>query len=80
MGKVSFRELRENLAEYLRQAQQGKEFVVTSRGAEVARLVPPRPAERKRRQPGGLVGQIWIAEDFDETPAEIVAVMRGEEP
>jgi hypothetical protein len=30
------------------------------------------------RTPGGLEGQIWIADDFDELPEEIAAAFRGE--
>ena len=78
MESVNFREFRKNLAGYLRQARQGGEIIVTSRGEEVARLVPPAGAERKLRRPGGLAGQIWIAEDFDETPADIIAAMEGD--
>jgi prevent-host-death family protein len=80
MESVNFREFRKNLAGYLRQARQGEEILVTSRGEAVARLIPPASNERKRRQPGGLAGKIWIAEDFDETPADIIAAMEdGEE-
>jgi prevent-host-death family protein len=78
MESVNFREFRKNLAGYLRQARQGQEIVVTSRGEAVARLVPPAEAERKPRQLGTLKGRIWIADDFDETPADIIAVMEGE--
>ncbi len=42
-------------------------------------LVPPAQVERKPRQLGTMQGQIWMAEDFDETPADIVAIMRGED-
>lgn len=77
MESVNFREFRKNLAGYLRQAQRGEEIIVTSRGEAVARLVPPVPAERKPRQPGALAGRIWIADDFDETPADIVTAMEG---
>ncbi len=77
MASVNFREFRQNLAGYLRQARLGEEIIVTSRGEEVARLVPPASVERKRRQLGTLQGRIWMAEDFDETPADIIAAMEG---
>ena len=78
METVNFREFRKNLAGYLRQARQGGEIVVTSRGEEVARLVPPAQGERKRRQLGTLQGRIWMADDFDETPAEVIAAMESD--
>jgi prevent-host-death family protein len=78
MESVNFREFRKNLAGYLRQARQGGEIIVTSRGEEVARLVPPAQGERKRRQLGTLAGRIWIADDFDETPPEVLAAIDGD--
>ena len=77
MEAVNFREFRKNLSGYLRQARLGSEIIVTSRGQEVARLVPPAGVERKRRQPGGLADRIWVADDFDETSAEIIAAIRS---
>ena len=74
---VNFRDLRQNLAGYLRQARQGEEIVVTSRGQVVARIVPP--AEVPRRPIGLLKGQIRMADDFDDTPADVIDAMEGGE-
>lgn len=79
MESVNFREFRKNLAGYLRQARLGEEIIVTSRGEAVARLVPPASPEQTPRQLGGLAGKIWISDDFDETPADIIAAMEGGE-
>ena len=46
--KVSVRELKSRLSEYLRRVATGGEVVVTSRGKAVARLVAPRSARRSR--------------------------------
>lgn len=75
---VNFRDLRQNLAGFLRQARQGAEIIVTSRGEEVARIVPP--AKPRRRPVGLLKGRIHMAPDFDETPLDVVAAMEGDEP
>jgi prevent-host-death family protein len=72
---VSFRELRSNLAGVLRQARHGAEIVVTSRGQEVARIVPPSLPQR--RPVGLLKGRIRMADDFDETSEEVIAAMEG---
>lgn len=40
--EISVRELKSRLSEYLRRVADGEEVVVTSRGREVARLLPPR--------------------------------------
>jgi len=74
---VSFRELRKNLSAFLRQARQGEEITVTSRGQVVARIMPP--AEPQRRPIGLLKGQIRMTDDFDETPADLIAAMEGDD-
>jgi len=74
---VNFREFRENLAGFLRQAQQGTEFIVTSRGETLARIGPP--GGLKPRPMGLLKGQIRMAPDFDDTPADLIAAMEGDE-
>jgi len=72
---VNFRELRENLSDVLRQASLGTEFTVVSRGKVLARIGPPPHAGR--RPLGLLKGQIEMADDFDQTPADLIAAMEG---
>jgi len=42
MQQVSVREVRDNLRAVLDRAEAGEEIVITRRGKEVARIVPPR--------------------------------------
>ena len=77
--RIGVRELRGNLSEFLRQAQQGRCFLVMSRDRVLAALGPPPQAERPRRQPGVLRGKIWIAPDFDAFPPDLLSAMEGDE-
>ena len=72
--RIGIRELRGKLSDYLRQAQQGARFLIVSRGEPVAELGAPSPEkpERKPRQAGLMKGQIWMADDFDEWPPDIL--------
>jgi prevent-host-death family protein len=45
MERVGVRELRQNLSKYLTQVKGGETFLVTERGAEVARLLPSGPQD-----------------------------------
>lgn len=67
MKSVSIHEAKTNLSRLIAAVEAGEEVVVRRRQTPVAKLVayehPPEP-----RKPGGLEGQIWIAEDFDEIP------------
>jgi prevent-host-death family protein len=76
MRTVQVREFREGLAGFLREVEQGAEIMVMARNRPVARLVPPAPSGRR---PLGLMrGKIRMADDFDTTPAEIIAAMEGD--
>jgi len=70
--RIGVRELRANLSGLLRKARNGESFVVMSRDEIVAEIHPPAPEPPKRRTLGALKGQIWMADDFDETPQDII--------
>ena len=77
---VNFRDFRKNLSAYLREAERGSAVVVTSRGKQVARLGPPPSAPRPRAELLGLFKhKIRLADDFDETPTELVDAMENDE-
>lgn len=42
MAEVSVKDARDNFRTYLDRAEAGEEIVITRRGKEVARIVPPR--------------------------------------
>ena len=77
--RVGVREFRGNLTGFLRQARQGRSFLVMSRDQVLAEVGPPPPATRPRRRPGALRGKIHIAPDFDALPPDILTAMEGEE-
>lgn len=72
--KVGVREFRGKLGDYLRQAGEGARFLIVSRGKPVAELGAPSDAMPKRepRRSGALKGKIWMADDFDEWPDDIL--------
>jgi antitoxin (DNA-binding transcriptional repressor) of toxin-antitoxin stability system len=77
--RVGVREFRGNLTRFLRQARQGRSFLVMSHDQALAEVGPPRQAERPARCAGALRGKIRIAPDFDHLPADVLAAMEGEE-
>jgi len=72
--RIGVRELRGKLGDYLRQVKSGARFLILSRGEPVAELGAPSDenAKRKPRQPGLMKGQIWVADDFDQWPEDIL--------
>ncbi len=79
LQRVGVREFRTNLTGFLRQARQGRSFLVMSHDQVLAEVGPPRQAERPARRPGARRDKIRIAADFDRLPADVLAAMEGEE-
>ena len=71
-------EAKTHLSRLVERAAAGEEIVIAKAGRPLARLVPlPGPPEEPR-QPGGWEGQVWIADDFDELPDDLLAAFEGE--
>ena len=74
---VNLYEAKTRLSELVERAAGGEEIVIAKAGKPRARLVPLGP--RKKREPGGWEGQVWISEDFDDSlPPEVLAGFTGE--
>lgn len=71
MHQVNIHEAKTHLSRLLEEIEAGGEVVIARNGKPVAQLVPIR-ACGKPRQPGSWKGKIWMAEDFDETPRELI--------
>lgn len=75
---VNLYEAKTQLSKLVEDAADGEEIVIAKAGQPRARLVPLRQPSKKRREPGGSKGQIWIADDFDDPlPGEILAGFEG---
>jgi prevent-host-death family protein len=70
--QIGVRELRGKLSQILRKAQAGEEFVVLSRGKPIVELKGIASASDAFRKPGALAGKVWMAEDFDDLPDEML--------
>jgi len=73
---VNVQEAKTHLSRLLEEAAAGEEIVIAKAGKPYVRLVPCLP-ERSPRALGGWEGKVWIADDFDETPAEVVRLFEG---
>jgi len=80
MAVVNIHEAKTHFSKLVERANAGEEIVIARAGRPVARLVPyTDDAERAvPRVPGGWKGRVWIADDFDELPDDIVAAFDGE--
>ena len=68
---VNMHEAKTHLSRLVERAAAGEEIIIGKAGRPRARLVP-YAEHRSPRQPGRLRGRIWIADDFDDTPASVI--------
>ena len=66
---VNVYEAKTNFSKLLQDVERGEEILIGRAGEPVARLSPYR---REKREIGFAKDQVWIADDFDETPEEII--------
>lgn len=75
--QVNVHDAKTRLSELLAAAEAGDEVVIARNGAPVVRLVPVT-APTELRQPGFGRGVLWMSDDFDELPAEVVEALERE--
>lgn len=69
---IGVRELRGKLSQVLRKAQAGEAFVVVSRGKPIVELKGIAPVGAAFRKPGALAGKVWMSDDFDALPEDML--------
>lgn len=65
MTVVNIHDAKTRLSKLLEQAQSGEDVIIARAGTPIARLIPYVQPKRKIAPPGGMEGEIWIADDFD---------------
>lgn len=79
MQITNISEAKANLSKLIEQVLNGREVVIGKAGKPVAKLVPYQIDTRPRKLGAGRwKGKIWIADDFDELPADLLKLFSGE--
>jgi prevent-host-death family protein len=74
--RVGMHEAKSQLSRLVDLAERGEEVVIQRSGRPVARLVPVQRRRPVAEAFGALQGEIELADDFDELPAEIAEHFR----
>ena len=69
MAKFNIADAKARFSELVQKAMVGEEVIIAKDNKPVAKLVA-LVATGKARKPGSAKGQIWLAPDFDATPAD----------
>lgn len=65
MHIVNIHEAKTQLSRLLEEVASGQDVIIARAGQPVARLSAYQPPRRQISPPGGMAGEIWLAEDFD---------------
>lgn len=79
MSVVNIHEAKTHLSRLLERVSAGEEIVIAKAGRPVAKLIPYLESDEPRKM-GAWKGRVWIADDFDELPPDILAAFYGEDP
>ena len=77
MTKANVHEAKTNLSKLIEQALNGEEVIIAKAGKPLVRLVPVR--DEKEDCFGMDAGKMWIADDFDVLPDDLLAAFYGED-
>jgi prevent-host-death family protein len=77
MRSVNVHEAKTQLSRLLEEVEAGGEIVIARAGVPVA-ILKPYVRDRPPRRLGTALGQVQIADDFDELPADMQAALLGE--
>ena len=71
-------EAKANLSKLLKQVEQGEEIIIGRNGKPVA-VLSAYKSDSAPREPGmgNWKGKIWVADDFDELPDELMRAFNG---
>lgn len=74
MSQITIQNAEKSWAEILRKALEGEETIIEQNGKPVAKVTPVNDEEDWF---GMDDGKIWMTEDFDETPQDIINAFEG---
>jgi prevent-host-death family protein len=80
MQITNISEAKASLSKLIEKALQGEEVIIGKAGKPVVKIVPyDLDTSPRQLGVGNWRGRIWIAEDFDELPEDVLRQFTGEE-
>lgn len=76
MRQVNMHEAKSHLSALVEEVLAGGDVVIARAGKPLVQLVPYNP-RKKPRSPGRWKGKVWVADDFDATPDDVIAAFEG---
>jgi prevent-host-death family protein len=77
MHTVNMHEAKTRLSFLVKEALKGEEVIIANAGKPLVKLVPVHPSDEPRI-PGRYKGRITMADDFDNTPDDLINAFEGD--
>lgn len=77
METVNIHQAKTQLSRLLSRVELGEEIIISNRGVPVAKLVPLEQPKSRRQSLGKDLGLFTVPADFNELPADLLAVFEG---
>lgn len=79
MHITNISEAKATLSKLIEKALQGEEIIIGKAGKPIVKLIPYSVESSPRTLgAGNWRGQIWVAEDFDDLPEDVLQQFTGE--
>jgi len=79
MQIINISDAKASLSKLIAQVLNGEEVIIGKAGKPVAKLVPyTQDTSPRQLGAGRWKGKIWIADDFDDLPEDVLALFVGE--
>ena len=79
MQIINISDAKASLSKLIAQVLNGEEVIIGKAGKPVAKLVPyTQDTSPRQLGAGQWKGKIWIADDFDDLPEDVLALFVGE--
>ena len=76
--QIALTEARTQLSKLIEKALAGEEVIIGKRGEPLVKLVPyERDTSPRDMSVRIWEGEVWMAEDFDELPEDLLKVFKG---
>ncbi len=69
---VNIHEAKTHLSRLIEQALAGEQVTICKAGKPLVQITPCQMSVLPSRQPGGWEGRVWMADDFDTLPEELL--------
>ena len=79
MQTVNIHEAKTHLSRLLEAVEHGEEIIIARAGQPIATLSAYKPPRNKIAPPGSMAGQIWMADDFNDSMDDLFDVLKDDD-